>query len=192
MSGHGHSHGTSHDHKQEENEHKGHNHGDSHAGHNHGDAHKGHNHGDAHKGHNHNAHAGHNHSHGHDHGGGHGHTCSHHHGGGDGPHLLEGLKYLPRAWQAKNTDLRWLLVFCVFMSMYSAYEIIYGLWTGEYEFINTGFNYGFRAIIIAVSISAAVFVELSKTDQTSTYGYIRIELLAVFSASACLYIMSVF
>lgn len=137
--------------------------------------------------------SGHGHSHsGNDHGhGGHG-GCSHGHALAPGEkHLLEHLGLLSKAWSAKNTDLRWLLIFCVFMTCYSIYEITYGLIGGEYEFINTGFNYGFRAIIIAVSICAAVYTESAKSDNTCTYGYMRIELLAVFSASACLYIMSV-
>lgn len=78
------------------------------------------------------------------------------------------------------------------MTIYSIYETTLGLYTGEYELINIGFSYGFRCIIICVSIAAAAFVEQSKSDNTCTYGYSRVEILAVFSASSCLYIMAIF
>ena len=58
--------------------------------------------------------------------------------------------------------------------------------------IHTGFNLGFRSLIIAVGVLATSFVARKRSDFNFTYGYCRFEIIAVFSACTCLYIMASF
>ena len=58
--------------------------------------------------------------------------------------------------------------------------------------IQTGFNFGFRGVIIAVGICATSFVATKKSDSNFNYGYWRVEIIAVFAACTCQYILALY